>query len=110
MNVYDKSGTIRLTVKKADTFFKRLAGLMFQPALPPGHGLLLTSCSRVHTCFMRFPIDAIYLDDNHEVLDIETLAPWRIGKRVEGTSMILETATGFGLQLRIGMRLIFEDI
>lgn len=105
MYMYENSGRFQVKVEWVDTFVKRLKGLMFRSALPPAQGLLLSPCSSIHTCFMRFPIDAVYLDDSFTVLGKETVVPWRIGKHVKGAKMILETAAGVTAQLKIGMRL-----
>ena len=62
-----------------NTFFSRLIGLMGKKSLPPGSGIILKPCTQIHTCFMRFNIDVIFLDDNLEVLHvIENMPPWRI--------------------------------
>lgn len=61
----------------ADTFFSRLAGLMFRKKLPTSTGLLLSPCNSVHMCFMRFAIDVIYLDKDYKILKIvKDLKPW----------------------------------
>ena len=74
----------------ANTFMQRLLGLMFKRELVIGQGLMLSPCSGVHTCFMRFPIDVIYLNREYVVLGKETLKPWRVGKAAKGTRMVLE--------------------
>lgn len=63
----------------ADTFFSRLMGLMFRSAPPgPGRGLLITRCRSIHTLFMRFPIDAVFLDgDGSPVKIVRDIPPWR---------------------------------
>ena len=62
-----------------NTFFSRLIGLMGKKNLPPGSGIILKPCAQIHTCFMRFNIDVIFLDENLEVLHvIENMPPWRI--------------------------------
>jgi uncharacterized membrane protein (UPF0127 family) len=62
----------------ADTFCSRLVGLQFRRELVSNGGLLLVPCNSVHTCFLRFPIDAVFLDSQGSVLAIHTnLAPWR---------------------------------
>lgn len=96
---------LQLKVEWVESFIKRLKGLMFRSTLPPDEGILLFPCSSIHTCFMRFSIDAIYLDHGFHVLGKETVAPWRIGKHVKGAKMILETAAGVAAPLEIGMRL-----
>ena len=66
-----------LEVKIADSFFTRLAGLMFQKKLPQGTGLLLAPCNSVHMCFMSFAIDVVYLDNEYKVLKVvKNLRPW----------------------------------
>ena len=66
-----------LEIKIADSFFTRLAGLMFQKRLPQATGLLLAPCNSVHMCFMRFAIDVVYLDKDYKILKIVTdLKPW----------------------------------
>lgn len=61
----------------ADSFFTRLAGLMFRRKLPAATGLLLAPCNSVHMCFMRFAIDVIYLDKDYKILKVvKNLRPW----------------------------------
>jgi len=48
-------------VAVADNFFTRLNGLIFKRYLSDGEGLLLTNCSSIHTMWMRFKIDVIFL-------------------------------------------------
>lgn len=62
-----------------NTFFSRLTGLMFKKHLPDGSGIILKPCTQIHTCFMRFNIDVIFLDKDLNVLHvIENMPPWRI--------------------------------
>ena len=49
-------------VELADSFGSRFRGLMGRPSLSPGGGLWLTGTSNIHMFFMRFPIDAVFLD------------------------------------------------
>ncbi len=66
-------------LKMNNTYFSRLIGLMFKKNLPAGSGIILKPCTQIHTCFMRFNIDVIFLDDNLKVLHvIENMRPWRI--------------------------------
>ena len=62
-------------VEVADTFFKRLRGLMFRKDLEGG--LLIIPCNSIHMMFMHFPIDVVYLDRSFKVLKIvRGLRPW----------------------------------
>ena len=61
----------------ADTFFRRFCGLMLRKKLPAGKGLLIAPCSSIHMCFMRFAIDAIFIDKDYKVLKVaRNVKPW----------------------------------
>jgi len=78
-------------VEMADTFFSRLKGLMFRKSLAPKKALLLKPCPQIHTCFMRFAIDAVFCSREGEVLYVaEQIKPWRLGKFVRGAWWTLE--------------------
>jgi len=62
----------------ADTFAKRARGLIGRPPLGPGEGLLIPRCNAIHTFFMRYPIDATFLDrENRVVKVVRGIRPWR---------------------------------
>ncbi len=72
------SGSHPLAVRRAAGFFGRFRGLMLRPGLAPDAGLLLADCPSVHTAFMRFTIDVLYLDRQGTVLKcVPGLRPWR---------------------------------
>lgn len=52
------------TVKVADSFFSRLLGLMGKREMKDNQALLITKCSSIHTFFMRFNMDAVFVDKN----------------------------------------------
>lgn len=79
----------------ADSFFKRLKGLMFSKELSPQSAVFISPCSRIHTCFMNYYIDVLYLDYNNIILATdEGLKPWRIGKESKGTVAVIELPNG----------------
>ena len=82
------------TVEIADSFSKRLFGLMGKRALPPGYALVFPNTRSIHTCFMRMPIDVMYLDAEDRVLGTQTIEPWRLGKAPKGTATVVECAAG----------------
>jgi uncharacterized membrane protein (UPF0127 family) len=64
----------------ARSFWRRGKGLMFRSQLPAGTGLVIDPCSSIHTFWMRFPIDVLYVDKNGKVLRADrAMKPWRIG-------------------------------
>lgn len=74
----DTGKTIVNELQVADSFWSRFVGLQFRRELPAGHGLLLLPCRSIHTCWMRFAIDVIFLDTDFTVLHVCTsIAPWR---------------------------------
>ena len=80
-------------VRVARSLWARFWGLMGRRALPEGQGLLLAPCSSVHTFFMRFPIDVIFLDrDSRVVKIIPAMKPWRmaLGGREARSALELE--------------------
>ncbi len=54
----------------ANTSARRRQGLLKHPGLAPGEGLWITPCEGVHTFFMKFPIDVIFLSKQKKVLKI----------------------------------------
>jgi hypothetical protein len=82
-------------VEVADAYFKRAAGLMFRSVLPPEHALWIVPCAGIHSCFMRFPFDALFVDKNMKVLAIiKSMRPWRISRWVKGGHAVLELPAG----------------
>ena len=61
----------------AKNFFARGLGLMFRSRLPENGGLLIHGCNGIHMMFMRFPIDAVFVDNKGKVVKTyRRLAPW----------------------------------
>ena len=90
-----RSSSLSLEVIQADTFLGRFLGLMGKKALPPFHGLLLIPCSSVHMCFMRFPIDVVYLAADGQVLKVRPrLQPWYGLSWCPGAWGVLELPAG----------------
>jgi uncharacterized membrane protein (UPF0127 family) len=101
-----KTLVARLTI--ADKFWSRLVGLQFRRALGSDAGLLLVPCNSVHTCFVRFPVDVIFLDGNGSVLAIRrSLRPWRLAWGPRGSRAALEVVAG-SADLQPGEKLRLE--
>jgi uncharacterized membrane protein (UPF0127 family) len=78
----------------ADSAWTRLRGLLGRRRLSPDAGLLLLPTGSIHTWFMRFPIDAVFLDGDLRVLGVAAeLRPWRLAGR-RGARAVLELAAG----------------
>lgn len=88
-------------------------GLLGRRQLPAGEGMLLRPAPSIHTWFMRFPIDAVFLDRELRVVSLRSgLRPWRMsGQR--GARAVLELAAGEaerrGVQAGGQLRLVRRD-
>ena len=82
------------SIRLASSLVDRARGLLGTPALAPGEGLWLSPCSSIHTFFMRYPIDIVFLDADHRVLAQQTLIPWRVSRWIAKSRGVLELAAG----------------
>lgn len=63
-----KHTTLAEDASVADSFFTRIKGLLGKKGLGRGQGLLLKPCNSVHTFFMQFPIDVLFINKNNTVV------------------------------------------
>lgn len=106
MNLDRARGALRLEregevlidrVAVADTFRLRAIGLMCRTEIPEacGDGLFFPRCRELHTCFMRFPLDVLFLDAEGQALEARrNVTPWRIARGPRGTRHCLEVKGG----------------
>ena len=73
---------------------KRPRVKLYKP-LGEGEGLLIVPCSSIHTHFMGFPIDVVYVDREQKVVAVdEEIVPWRFGRLRRGVHFVIELAAG----------------
>jgi uncharacterized membrane protein (UPF0127 family) len=78
----------------ANKMLARMRGLLGRRSLPAGEGLLIRPAPSVHTFFMRFPIDVVFLSRAGEVLKVSPeIGPWR-ARSCRGAYAVLELAAG----------------
>ncbi|MES2161635.1 MAG: DUF192 domain-containing protein [Pseudomonadota bacterium] len=103
--LHTTNGAHRLELRLADSFLARLRGLMLAGPLHSGQGLLITRCPSVHSAFLRYTIDVVYLDQHGVVTQcVARLRPWRAsisgigrdgaGRRHARAAHTLELAAG----------------
>jgi uncharacterized membrane protein (UPF0127 family) len=94
----------------AANFWTRLKGLMGSSPLEKGEALLISPSNSVHTHFMRYALDILYINDNYQVVAMdEKMKPWRMGRIHRQARHVLElpaglietTQTSIGDQLEI---------
>jgi uncharacterized membrane protein (UPF0127 family) len=91
----------------ADTPWTRLRGLLGRRGLELDEGLLIRPTNGVHTMFMRFPIDAVFLDRELVVVRVvANLQPWRMAIH-RGARVVLELPSGAAARagIKLGKRL-----
>jgi len=82
-------------VETASCFLKRLKGLLGRTDLPEGSTLHIFPCPQIHTFFMRFPIDAAFVDGDGKILHIVSdMKPWKISALVLGAKGVYEFQSG----------------
>ncbi len=83
-------------VETASGVLARMKGLLGRTGLGPGKGMYITPCMSIHTFFMRFPIDAIFLDRQCRVVSIRrNIRPWRIAWGGFAAAGVLEVESGW---------------
>lgn len=84
------------------TFVGRALGLMFRRHLQPSVGMWIAPCSGIHTFFMRFPIDAVFVDRELKIVRVRPdLRPWRVVPLVFGAHGVIELPAGAARRLRL---------
>ena len=82
-------------IRTSDNFLNRLKGLMFARDLAEDETMHIKPCHSVHTCFMRFPIDVVYVNEQLEVVAMEeSMSPFRFGKPQPRAQSVFEFKAG----------------
>jgi uncharacterized protein len=102
---------LALRVKRCEALRDRVVGLLGRKDLAEGDALWLSPCSQVHTFFMAFPIDVLFLDRDGRALKLSpNLVPWRISPWVWRASGALEMKAGsLAGKVEPGDRVEFRD-
>lgn len=98
-------------VTRTETFLERSKGLLGRKALPAEEGLLIIPCNSIHTLFMQFPLDVLFLDKDSRVVHVtRSLKPWRACMCLKASSVV-ELAAGVidALELETGVSVCWEQ-
>ncbi|ACB85879.1 DUF192 domain-containing protein [Natranaerobius thermophilus] len=98
-------------VIKADTFSKRFVGLMGKISMSSREALIIEPCNQVHTFFVFFPLDLLFIDSNNVIIkDLRNVPPFRITPKVAKASRVVELRGGSldELDISSGDRLIIK--
>lgn len=100
--------TVGDRIRVARSMRARSVGLLATDRLDPGEGLWIERAASIHMFFMRFPIDAVFVDADGTVTKVVAdLAPWRVVWWARGARDCLELPAGAAAkaQVRVGDRL-----
>ena len=87
--------TVAGAVRRADTAWTRLVGLLRDKHLPPGEGLWIVPCNSIHSFAMKFVFDAVFLDKELRVVHLQPeMPPWRVSAIVLSAHSVLELPSG----------------
>ncbi|MBU8908043.1 DUF192 domain-containing protein [Desertibacillus haloalkaliphilus] len=94
MKIYTRTGeeiATDIRLRQAQTFSKRLKGLMFRHKPLVNEGIVLYPCNSIHMFFMFIAIDVIFLDHHNQVIKaVPNVKPWRVLLPVKGAQTTLE--------------------
>lgn len=109
MPLINKTQNIELvsSIENATSFYKRLMGLMGKANWDKNKTLWISNCKSIHTCFMNFPIDIVFVDKNLKVTTvIENIKPWRMTKYDWDANSVFEfSSQNIGLKVKKGDQL-----
>ncbi len=114
MRIFNQTRNLPLITqgRLADTFWLRLRGLLGAAPLQKEEGLILVGEKSIHTLFMKFPIDVVYVNKNYKVIRTDAnMTPYRLGPFVARSAYVLEMPVGAiaNTATKAGDQLIFKD-
>jgi uncharacterized protein len=98
-------------VERAVALAERLRGLLGRSELGAGNAFAIAPCAAIHTFFMKFAIDAVFLDQSGRVVRaLPELPPWRATRFYRRAAQVVELPAGTLARTgtRVGDQLAFE--
>jgi len=111
MKLYIGDKLISNDVKIANDSMSRMVGLLNKNDLPHGESLLIEPCNSIHTFFMKFNIDVLFLDKNNRVVKVfRDMPPWRITRPYLSVKRVIEAKANSFQEIHIGDELELRDV
>lgn len=101
-----------MSLTKATSIFNKYWGLMGKRCLAPDEALFIPNCNRIHTWFMKFPIDVVFVDAQGVIVRIFfNVKAWRTTPRVNKANGCLELGAGGAtkLSLFVGKKCLIDE-
>jgi len=98
-------------VSITENWIERARGLLGRAQLEEGEAMLISPCNSIHTFFMPYAIDVVYLDKKMHILKIcSDLSPWSLsGCRTAFMVLELPARAASKNNLQTGMRLSWQE-
>lgn len=100
-------------LQRADRMFTRMRGLLGRKRLERHEGMWIDPCDAIHMMFMRFSIDAVFLDAQQQVVKVaEDVRPWRMARGGKYAHSVLELPQGTAafFNVRVGDRMTLVPV
>lgn len=92
---HTRDAVLSSRTRVANTTVSRMVGLLSSRGLADGEGLWIEPCNSIHTWFMRFTIDAVFLDKQGTVVKLASrMKPWRLTRIARKARGVLELPEG----------------
>ncbi len=109
----EREGRVLLgSVQLTESAWERTRGLLFRPEGAARDGFLINHCHSVHSFFMLYAIDLVYLSSKYEVVKtVKKVLPWRMSY-CSAAAMVLELGAGMieDLNIELGDRLLWYEV
>lgn len=78
-------------IEHGNTPARAAVGLLGKKTIDMDYAMILHNCRFIHTCFMKFPIDVVFLNKNKHVVHIvRNLSPWKLTGYVKNAEYVIE--------------------
>jgi uncharacterized membrane protein (UPF0127 family) len=113
--VYNQTKNVVLAEKAwlAEYPWEKMQGLLGKKGLSSGQGLVLPACHSIHTCFMGFPIDVIFIDNKGRIAILyEQMGPFQFSPVVWKAKAVIELPAGLlrSSQAEIGNFITIDNV
>jgi len=105
----EASSVAEFSVSMATTILTRARGLLFRTALGNDQAMLIAPCNSVHTCFMGYRLDVVFLDKERKIMKIiESVKPWRFATHFKA-KQVIEFKAGVVAQTGMAVGDVFSE-
>jgi uncharacterized membrane protein (UPF0127 family) len=114
LKIFNQTKSVFLAKKvlRADTALSRMTGLLNRKDFLDGEALVISRCNSIHMFFMRFPIDAAFIDKNKKIVGlVKRIKPFQLSPIFFNADSVVELPAGTleRAQTSVGDQLDFQS-